>query len=433
MSSPPRIAANRRNAVRSTGPLTAAGKIRASRNARKHGLSISIRNDPSISSNIEALAVAIAGKNATPRQLQAARGVAEAHLELRRLQEFKLALIKIDATSMSTTRNAASNISGLKQAALERDSYISGLKQAVLERDSNISGLKQAVLERDSKIVNLENSFGTTERQLKDSLHRIKAIEESHSWRVTAPYRAIGAFVRRGIGAFKGSQIINRILVANLLLPAAFVYYGGLWGVVRALRRQQQFFATVIGNQAVIRDRLLHRARWYRRLILVNFSLAIRIHRAGSFLRSMRDFILIMQSEGRGGLRHRLITTIPNMLPRSQPTSVVVIADALTADLARRILVADYRIPRADVSAGERATEGILKDLCALGYEVVFLPNDMAPSAHEEAELQALGIKVADSSLKGNTISPHWKGWCDGRRLHTTDGCGAGEDRAWTT
>jgi hypothetical protein len=42
-------------------------------------------------------------------------------------------------------------------------------------------------------------------------------------------------------------------------------------------------------------------------------------------------------------------------------------------------------------------------------------------------------ITVADSSLKGNTISPHWKGWCDGRRLHTTDGCGAGEDRAWTT
>src|ERR1035437_6137631 len=46
---------------------------------------------------------------------------------------------------------------------------------------------------------------------------------------------------------------------------------------------------------------------------------------------------------------------------------------------------------------------------------------DVAPSAR------------ADSSLKGNPISPHWKGWCDGRRLHTTDGCGAGEDRAWTT
>src|ERR1035437_7305801 len=49
------------------------------------------------------------------------------------------------------------------------------------------------------------------------------------------------------------------------------------------------------------------------------------------------------------------------------------------------------------------------------------------------APVKEVLITRADSSLKGNTISPHWKGWCDGRRLHTTDGCGAGEDRAWTT
>src|ERR1039458_250401 len=41
------------------------------------------------------------------------------------------------------------------------------------------------------------------------------------------------------------------------------------------------------------------------------------------------------------------------------------------------------------------------------------LAGEKAKSAHDRA----------DSSLKGNTISPHWKGWCDGRRLHTTDGC----------
>ena len=39
--------------------------------------------------------------------------------------------------------------------------------------------------------------------------------------------------------------------------------------------------------------------------------------------------------------------------------------------IARRILVVDYRIPRADTSAGERATAGILRDLCAFGFEVV--------------------------------------------------------------
>lgn len=63
-------------------------------------------------------------------------------------------------------------------------------------------------------------------------------------------------------------------------------------------------------------------------------------------------------------------------------------------DDSRRILVADYRIPRADVSAGERATVGILKDLCALGYEVVLLPNDMEPFPRYEAELRALGVNV---------------------------------------
>ena len=38
VTSPRRVAANRRNAQRSTGPRTAAGKRRASRNALKHGL-----------------------------------------------------------------------------------------------------------------------------------------------------------------------------------------------------------------------------------------------------------------------------------------------------------------------------------------------------------------------------------------------------------
>jgi hypothetical protein len=100
MSSQARKAANKRNAVRSTGPLTASGKQRASRNALKHGLSTSIRHRPDISNKIEALAVAIAGANSIPRRLQAARGVAEAELELRRLQEFRLALIEVEAAKI---------------------------------------------------------------------------------------------------------------------------------------------------------------------------------------------------------------------------------------------------------------------------------------------------------------------------------------------
>ena len=112
MSSETRIAANRRNALSSTGPLTDAGKMRASRNARKHGLSITIRYEPGISNKIEALALAIAGKNATLRRLQAARGVAEAELELRRFQEFKLSQIEVQAAAMCAIAKIAEDGTG---------------------------------------------------------------------------------------------------------------------------------------------------------------------------------------------------------------------------------------------------------------------------------------------------------------------------------
>jgi glycosyltransferase involved in cell wall biosynthesis/GT2 family glycosyltransferase/polysaccharide pyruvyl transferase WcaK-like protein len=61
---------------------------------------------------------------------------------------------------------------------------------------------------------------------------------------------------------------------------------------------------------------------------------------------------------------------------------------------AKRILVADYRLPRADVSAGERATVGLLGDLVAVGYEVVFLPMDMAEDRGVRARLEGMGVEV---------------------------------------
>ena len=53
--------ANRRNARASTGPRTVAGKARAAQNARRHGLNLPARYDPSRSGGIVTLARAIAG------------------------------------------------------------------------------------------------------------------------------------------------------------------------------------------------------------------------------------------------------------------------------------------------------------------------------------------------------------------------------------
>jgi len=46
MATEKQIAANRANAKRSTGPKTAAGKLKSSRNAYRHGLSGPLLSDP---------------------------------------------------------------------------------------------------------------------------------------------------------------------------------------------------------------------------------------------------------------------------------------------------------------------------------------------------------------------------------------------------
>jgi hypothetical protein len=76
--------ANRRNARLSTGPRTTAGKARAAQNARRHGLSLPARYDPSRGDEIEVLARAIAGADADADAecLELARRIAEAQIDI---------------------------------------------------------------------------------------------------------------------------------------------------------------------------------------------------------------------------------------------------------------------------------------------------------------------------------------------------------------
>jgi hypothetical protein len=102
MTSQARTTANKSNAARSTGPRTARGKARSKRNAIKHGLSVYVRCDPTAATAIERLAHAIAGKGASPVRLQRAADLAEAEMELRRLRDYKLALIAAEADRKNT-------------------------------------------------------------------------------------------------------------------------------------------------------------------------------------------------------------------------------------------------------------------------------------------------------------------------------------------
>jgi hypothetical protein len=94
MASERQIAANRRNARKSTGPRSGAGKNRSSRNAYRHGLTLSITSTAASAKQLDKLVREIAGDTEDAIMLERARAVAQAELDLARVRQAKVALIE---------------------------------------------------------------------------------------------------------------------------------------------------------------------------------------------------------------------------------------------------------------------------------------------------------------------------------------------------
>jgi hypothetical protein len=77
---------NRANAQASTGPRTTRGKVHASQNARRHGLSQSALTDPVVSEHVDRLARALAGESADDEVFQLARRTAQAQVEVQQVR-----------------------------------------------------------------------------------------------------------------------------------------------------------------------------------------------------------------------------------------------------------------------------------------------------------------------------------------------------------
>ena len=93
LASERQIAANRRNAAKSTGPRSDAGKKRVGNNAYRHGLSLNLTS-AAYAKQVEDLTAKIAGGATDVIVLEHARIAAEAELELRRVRRVRLALIE---------------------------------------------------------------------------------------------------------------------------------------------------------------------------------------------------------------------------------------------------------------------------------------------------------------------------------------------------
>ena len=96
MTSEAKIAANRRNAQKSTGPRTVLGKARSRGNALRHGLSISVRSDPTASKDIAALAEAFLPPDPDETAQRIAALAAEAQLEIVRVRQMRIESLSID-------------------------------------------------------------------------------------------------------------------------------------------------------------------------------------------------------------------------------------------------------------------------------------------------------------------------------------------------
>jgi hypothetical protein len=103
MSTSRQVAANRNNARSSTGPRTQRGRARASRNARRHGLSVAVVSDPRLSQRAEDLARDIVGETARPAVLEMARRFAEAQIDLDRIRRarYQVCLLPLDEGTRS--------------------------------------------------------------------------------------------------------------------------------------------------------------------------------------------------------------------------------------------------------------------------------------------------------------------------------------------
>ena len=94
MATERQIAANRRNAQKSTGPRTQIGKKRVLVNAYRHGLRSRCLALNSYAQEIEHLTNKFAGESRSPISLEWARTAAEATFELARVRRVRTAMIE---------------------------------------------------------------------------------------------------------------------------------------------------------------------------------------------------------------------------------------------------------------------------------------------------------------------------------------------------
>ena len=125
MTSARQIAANRLNAQRSSGPRSAACKIKVGRDALPHGLAAASPRDSGIAAELDRLATAIGSENADAAQREQALIIAESELTLLRVRAVRTSIFEqmLVARGAADTQEPSEQLLGRLQAALHFEQW----------------------------------------------------------------------------------------------------------------------------------------------------------------------------------------------------------------------------------------------------------------------------------------------------------------------
>jgi len=135
MPSDRQIAANRKNAKKSTGPRSDAGRAASRSNALRHGLAIPIGTDPAFHDDIEKLAKALSLSSGMQNVDNCAREAAGAELDLLRIRKIRASLFEtLSFVTNDATSGSLANLNDklAKLARYERRAF-SRVKRALRE------------------------------------------------------------------------------------------------------------------------------------------------------------------------------------------------------------------------------------------------------------------------------------------------------------
>jgi hypothetical protein len=120
MTSERRLAANRKNAKRSTGPHTARGKLRVRSNAVRHGLATTALRHPAPAIQIERMATAMCGESTSRLQFDQAISIAEGEFSLTKVRSTRFRALQF-LNSIAPPGNDPVAVSSEAQAEVVMD------------------------------------------------------------------------------------------------------------------------------------------------------------------------------------------------------------------------------------------------------------------------------------------------------------------------